>query len=359
MTKDTDEKAPTDAQGRHAAEGRAPAHDGQLPGGYDMFFAAVRMSPVPMCLCDPNRPDNPVVFVNRAFEDLTGYPKEEILGRNCRFLQGPDTNPAVAGEIGRSIVAKVDVSVELYNYRKDGSGFWSAMYISPVVSDAGDLLYFFGSQLEVTKRRQAEATMQHLHALNGTAAGIAHELNSLVNGVTGSLEQARATPSSELQAQQLAHAAWGAEQAGRLTRQLLSARRQPGDARPADPGQPACDPPAPGGEPGRTAAAPPPGGPWPGWPAGALHDGGAALVLRPVRVDTQGEDEEGCLVFSDDRLVAVLVRLSGQHGALAGRWHLEHGFGTLDSPEHPSFASLDAARGWVGRRLGRTGDDDA
>ena len=341
MNESTDEKTPTGAKGHQAAEGGSPVHDGRPSGSRDMFFAAVRMSPMPMCLSDPNRPDNPLVFVNRAFEDLTGYPEEEILGRNCRFLQGPATDRAVTAEVGRSIEAKVDVSAEVYNYRKDGSGFWNALYLSPVLSDAGDLLYFFGSLLDVTKRRQAEAVAQrqHLHAVDSTAAGIAQELDSLVTGVTDSLEQARANPSGELQAQQLAHAAWGAEQAGRLARRLLGARRQPGDE----------------AGPKRAAAAPPPSVPWPGWPAAAIHDGDGPLVLRPVRVDTQGEDEEGCLVFSDNRLVAVLVRLSGQHGALAGRWHLEHGFGMLDSPEHPSFANLDAARGWLGRQLGLTG----
>ena len=343
MIDNTDEKTPTDIQGGRPAEKGSPVQDGHPPGNGGTFFAAVRMSPVPMCLSDPNRPDNPLVFVNRAFEDLTGYPEEEILGRNCRFLQGPATNLAVTAEVGRSLAAKVDVSVELYNYRKDGRGFWNALHLSPVLSDAGDLLYFFGSLLDVTKRRQAETIMkqsQHLHAPDSTVGGIAHELDSLITGVTGSLEQARANPSSKRQAQQLAHAVLGAEQAGRLTRQLLGARQQPGDE----------------GGPGRATAAPPPGRPW---PAAALGDGGAALVLRPVRVDTQGEDEEGCLVFGDDRLVAVLVRLSSQHGALAGRWHLEHGFGALDGPEHPSFASLHAARVWVARQLGRTDGDDA
>lgn len=353
MTKDTDEKVSTGPQGR------SPVHDGQPSGDRDLFFAAVRMSPVPMCLSDPNRPDNPLVFVNRAFEDLTGYPEEEVLGRNCRFLQGPETDRATAAEVGRSIAAKVDVSVEFYNYRKDGTGFWNALHLSPVFSGTGDLLYFFGSQLDVTKRCQAEAAVRRFHALDSTAAGIAHALNGLITGVAGSLEQARANPSSALQAQQLARAARETEQARRLARQLLNARRQPRDARPADPGQPDQDPAGPGsgGEnrPGRAAAVPSPGGAWPVWPAAAPDNGSAALVLRPVRVDTEGEDEEGCLVFGNDRLVAVLVRLFSQHGALAGRWHLEHGFGTLDGPEHPSFASLDAARGWVGRRLGRTG----
>jgi PAS domain S-box-containing protein len=367
MVKDANKhKAPTDADGRYTAEGRSLVRDGRARGGCDMFFAAVRMSPVPMCLSDPNRPDNPLVFVNRAFEDLTGYPEEEILGRNCRFLQGPETDRAVAAEVGRSIAARVDVSVESYNYRKDGSGFWNALYLSPVFSDAGDLLYFFGSQLDVTKRREAEGMLRrsrHLNALGSMATGMAHELDSLMTIVRGSLEQARANPSSELRSQQLAHAAWGAEQAERLTQQLLGfAQRQPQDTRPAEPGPLARDLPSSGPRGGGRPAAwtpalvpPSDGDARPSWPTPALDDGAVALVLRPVRVDTQGEDEEGCLVFGDERLVAVLVRLSGQHGALAGRWHLEHGFGMLDGPEHPCFTSLDAARGWVGQRLGRTG----
>ena len=131
-------------------------------GDLAMFRAAVRMSPMPMCLSDPRQHDNPVVFVNRAFEDMTGYREGEILGRNCRFLQGPDTDRSVVEEISRSIRAKVDVSVELYNYRKDGSGFWNALYLSPVLGDTDDPLYFFASQIDVTRRREAEAMVRQM-----------------------------------------------------------------------------------------------------------------------------------------------------------------------------------------------------
>ena len=138
------------------------ANDIEGDGSLGMFRAAARMSPMPMCLSDPRQHDNPLVFVNRAFEDMTGYRKEELLGRNCRFLQGPDTDRSVVDEISRSIKAKVDVSVELYNYRKDGSGFWNALYLSPVLDDTENPLYFFASHIDVTRRRETEAMVRQM-----------------------------------------------------------------------------------------------------------------------------------------------------------------------------------------------------
>lgn len=90
-------------------------------------------------------------------------------------------------------------------------------------------------------------------------------------------------------------------------------------------------------------------------PGGAAGSAGeqCPLDLRPVRVGTGSADEEGRLVFAGDRLVAVLVRLSEQHEALAGQWFLEHGFGELDTLEHPTFPDLDAAREWIACCLGR------
>ena len=130
-----------------------------------MFRAAVKVSPMPMCLSDPRQHDNPLVFANRAFEDMTGYGQEEILGRNCRFLQGPDTDRSVVEEINRSIRAKVNVSAELYNYRKDGSGFWNALCLSPVLDDTGDLIYFFASHVDVTRRRETEAMLRRMQGI--------------------------------------------------------------------------------------------------------------------------------------------------------------------------------------------------
>ena len=76
-----------------------------------------------------------------------------------------------------------------------------------------------------------------------------------------------------------------------------------------------------------------------------------ALALQPVRLGTGDGDEDGRLVFADQRLVAVLVHLSQQYEELAGLWYLEAGFGPLDGPEHPTFRDLDAAQDWIRRRL--------
>jgi hypothetical protein len=76
------------------------------------------------------------------------------------------------------------------------------------------------------------------------------------------------------------------------------------------------------------------------------------LGFQPVTVETNAPDEEGCLVFADNRLVAVLVHLSDEHGKKAGCWYLEHGFGKLDGPAHPIFTDLNEAQDWVAQRFG-------
>jgi diguanylate cyclase (GGDEF)-like protein/PAS domain S-box-containing protein len=121
--------------------------------GRDVFFAAVKMSPVPMSLADPHQPDMPLVFVNDAFEHLTGYERSQIIGQNCRILQGAESDPAAIGQIRAALAARQPVAVEVINYRKDGSSFWNVVHISPVFDAAGRLVYFFGSQLDVTRRK--------------------------------------------------------------------------------------------------------------------------------------------------------------------------------------------------------------
>lgn len=124
-------------------------------GKGDPFAAAVRATRMPMVITDPRQSDNPIVFCNKAFQDLTGYERSEIIGRNCRFLQGPKTDQVQVSKIRDAIEAGTDVEVDLLNYRKDGSTFWNALYLSPVRNAAGDIQFFFASQLDVSDRVEA------------------------------------------------------------------------------------------------------------------------------------------------------------------------------------------------------------
>lgn len=125
-------------------------------GRGDPFAAAVRATRMPMVITDPAQDDNPIVFCNVAFQELTGYARDEIVGRNCRFLQGPDTDVAEVAKVRAAIEEGHDVDVDLLNYRKDGTTFWNALYMSPVRDKDGIIRFFFASQLDVTERIEAQ-----------------------------------------------------------------------------------------------------------------------------------------------------------------------------------------------------------
>jgi len=125
-------------------------------GKGDPFAAAIRATRMSMVITDPRRPDNPIVFANDAFLRLTGYERHEVLGKNCRFLQGPKTDKVAVAQIRTAIEDNADVSVDILNYRKDGSTFWNALYISPVSNDKGEVQFFFASQLDVSDRKRSE-----------------------------------------------------------------------------------------------------------------------------------------------------------------------------------------------------------
>lgn len=125
-------------------------------GRGDPFAAAVRATRMPMVVTDPAQADNSIVFCNVAFQTLTGYTREEIIGRNCRFLQGPDTDAKTIDRVRAAIKEGHDVDVDLLNYRKDGTTFWNALYMSPVHDKDGVLRFFFASQMDVTDRVEAQ-----------------------------------------------------------------------------------------------------------------------------------------------------------------------------------------------------------
>lgn len=97
-------------------------------------------------ISDPTLPDNPMIFVSDEFETQTGYSPDEAVGRNCRFLQGPDTNPHAVEAIRQGLKAETRFTIDILNYRKDGSTFVNRLRIRPIYDMDGRLMFFAGAQ---------------------------------------------------------------------------------------------------------------------------------------------------------------------------------------------------------------------
>nr|WP_322597128.1 PAS domain-containing protein [Sphingomicrobium astaxanthinifaciens] len=122
-------------------------------------------SPIASVVSDPRLPDNPLVAVNDAFCALTGYAPEEILGRNCRFLAGPSTEPFLSQRLREGVEQKKAVLVEILNYKKDGSPFRNAVMIAPLFNEDGELTYFLGSQVELEADDLGPSTSRSARAI--------------------------------------------------------------------------------------------------------------------------------------------------------------------------------------------------
>ncbi|PDS77630.1 PAS domain-containing protein [Rhizobium sp. L43] len=123
----------------------------------ELAAIAFERTRMPMVVTDARTLDLPIVLANKAFLELTGYAAEEVLGRNCRFLQGPATSPIAVAEIRAGIADEREANVEILNYKKNGEPFWNRLHLSPVHGDDGQILYFFGSQIDMTEFRRVEA----------------------------------------------------------------------------------------------------------------------------------------------------------------------------------------------------------
>ncbi|KDP44148.1 hypothetical protein JCGZ_05615 [Jatropha curcas] len=108
-------------------------------------------------ITDPRLPDNPIIFASDSFLELTEYSREEILGRNCRFLQGPETDPATVRKIREAIDNQTDVTVQLINYTKSGKKFWNLFHLQPMRDQKGDVQYFIGVQLDGSEHVEPRA----------------------------------------------------------------------------------------------------------------------------------------------------------------------------------------------------------
>ena len=131
---------------------------------HDRHLRLVADSPVPSVISDPRLPDNPIVACNSAFCDLTGYSTEEVVGRNCRFLSGPGTEPWLTEEIRRGVREHRPVLVEILNYKRNGQPFRNAVLVAPIYDEHDALVYFLGSQVEIDRDAASPSSMRRIRA---------------------------------------------------------------------------------------------------------------------------------------------------------------------------------------------------
>ena len=109
-----------------------------------------------LTLADCGRPDLPIIYANRGFEKMTGYTRDEAIGRNCRFLQGKGTDRMTVAKVRSAIRANEPIIVDLLNYRKDGSAFWNRLSIVQVKNDTGATTHLIGIQSDISRMRQLQ-----------------------------------------------------------------------------------------------------------------------------------------------------------------------------------------------------------
>jgi len=128
------------------------------------LFGSIAETPLAMVITNPRLPDNPIVAANGAFSALTGYGEGEIVGRNCRFLAGPDTDKGCSRILHDAVTAGRPALTEMVNYRKDGSPFRNAVMIAPIFGADGRPDYFIGSQVEVPAEASVDSGIRRERA---------------------------------------------------------------------------------------------------------------------------------------------------------------------------------------------------
>lgn len=135
------------------------------------FIKALQTAQQNFVVTDPSLPDNPIVYASQGFLNLTGYSLDQILGRNCRFLQGPETDPKAVECIRKAIEQGNDMSVCLLNYRVDGTTFWNQFFIAALRDASGTVTNFVGVQCKVSDQYAAQITKQQEEEDAAIAAG--------------------------------------------------------------------------------------------------------------------------------------------------------------------------------------------
>jgi PAS domain S-box-containing protein len=130
--------------------------DSKLENNLDIYLKALNSANSGIIITDNTQPDNPIIYCNKAFETITGYEHNEIIGHNCRFLQSQDRSQPERSILKACIEEGKECRVEIRNYRKNGTLFWNELYVSPVQNDKGEVTHFIGVQNDITDRKRAE-----------------------------------------------------------------------------------------------------------------------------------------------------------------------------------------------------------
>ncbi|MBP3959925.1 PAS domain S-box protein [Gemmata sp. G18] len=201
---------------------------------------AIRAVGQGVVIVDACEPDQPIVFASPGFERMTGYGADEVVGRNCRFLQGAETDPAMAARLRTAVTDGQPCAVELLNYKKDGTPFWNELSISPIRDEAGRVTHFVGVQSDVSGRRLLEEQFrqsQKMEAVGLLAAGVAHDFNNLLTVIGGYSKLFLSdAPADDPWRESIAEIYSAGRRAADLTRQLLAfSRRDALETRVLDP----------------------------------------------------------------------------------------------------------------------------
>lgn len=186
---------------------------------------ALTRAPMSVVLTNPRLEDNPVVYVNAAFEAVTGYSRDSAIGRNCRFLQGEETDPNELARLRTAIIEEREISVDLMNYRADGSSFINRLMISPLKNDAGEVEFFMGVQLAIDADGKIDGERLRREATEVVLSELQHRVKNHLSLIVGMIRlQARgskaasddfSTLSRRIEALQLLYEEMGDTRAGK------------------------------------------------------------------------------------------------------------------------------------------------
>jgi PAS domain S-box-containing protein len=166
---------------------RMPISDLTVEAEHRLKERALDEAPIGITISDTTQPDDPLIYVNDFFGEMTGYPPEEILGANHRFLQGPDTDPDRVAKLAEGIANGRDSQVVLRNYTREGALFWNRVDISPIFDEDGAVTHYVGFQMDVTEQKAAQ---QQLETEREALDRLLERVNGLISDVTEALVRA-------------------------------------------------------------------------------------------------------------------------------------------------------------------------